>query len=114
MNQMKKIYTIVYGFLLISLMASCLKDHLDLAPVSQVNDVLLWQNQSMVQVYTANFYAQLPNDNSSFYTPAGFTPWLVSDITDDGDAANPAVGSQTFFTGAYDASSSPVNSIWAA
>lgn len=93
------------------LFASCAKKMLDLQPTDQVNDLLLWQNQGMVLTYTANFYAQLPTANKASY-PGGYLPWLLSDITDDADAASPTSGPYTFFTGAYDASTSPLNSAW--
>jgi starch-binding outer membrane protein, SusD/RagB family len=43
---------------LVMLMCSCKKNILDIAPTNQINDVLLWSNQSLVLTYTAN----CPND----------------------------------------------------
>jgi hypothetical protein len=108
---MMKIKNMLAGCLIASLLLpSCAKNLLNLQPTDQVNDELLWQNQSMVLTYTANFYAQLPSACLTPY-PGGYLPWLLSDLTDDADAANPPVGPYTFFT-SYDASSSPLNGAW--
>lgn len=91
------------------LFASCAKDVLDLKPTDQVNDVLLWQNQDMVLTYTANFYSQLPVGYSVPYPGASTFYWLLSAATDDASSSS---GATVLWNGAFDASTSPLNSNW--
>ncbi len=108
---MKKIYFLITILTVITLFSSCAKQVLDIQPADQVNDPLLWQNQGMVLTYTANFYSMLPTSCRVPYSGA-ITPWLLSDLTDDADPANPNVGPNTFWAGTYDASTSPLNASW--
>ncbi len=112
---MKNVCKILGCLAVLTMIFSC-ESVLDIKPTNQANDLLLWSNQDMVLTYTANFYSQL---NSGFRKPyaSGLSPWLLADITDDADASNPTMyaGPYKFFTGAFDASSSPIggfSSIW--
>lgn len=91
-------------------MSSC-SSILDITPPDQVNDIVMWQNQDMVLVYTANFYSKL---NSGFERPhysAGiYTQNLLSNITDDGEVNGTMFN--PYWNGAFDASNSPLNAMW--
>lgn len=93
------------------LFTSCSKV-LDIPPTGQVNDLLMWQNQSMVQTYTANFYAQLPNGCNLPYK-GGATAWLLSDLTDDAAPGSIPSDMSNFLNGTYNSTSSPLNASWA-
>jgi len=113
MKKMKLItnrYIIMVMAAVLLLTASC-KKILDIIPVDQVTDPLMWSNQDMVLTYTGNFYAQMqagfsgPHPGSSI-----FTGNLLSDITDDADANSTVYN--TYWNGAYDSSNSPLNGMW--
>jgi hypothetical protein len=118
MKMMKKIFLITNRYIMMGLAAvllltvSC-KKVLDITPVDQVTDPLMWENQDMVLTYTGNFYAQMnagfsgPHPNSSI-----FTSNLLSDITDDGEANSTVYNA--YWNGAYDSSNSPLNGMWTA
>lgn len=92
------------------LFGSC-KKLLDLKPVDQVNDLVMWSNQDMVLTYTANFYAQMQSGFSSPHLGSSiFTGNLLSNLTDDAEV-NSTVYS-AYWNGAYDASNSPLNGLW--
>lgn len=103
-------YIIMVMAAVLLLTASC-KKILDIIPVDQVTDPLMWSNQDMVLTYTGNFYAQMqagfsgPHPGSSI-----FTGNLLSDITDDADANSTVYN--TYWNGAYDSSNSPLNGMW--
>lgn len=102
---------IMMGLAVVLLLTASCKKVLEITPVDQVNDPLLWENQDMVLTYTGNFYAQMyagfsgPHPGSSV-----FTGNLLSDITDDGEANSTAYNA--YWNGAYDASNSPLNGMW--
>lgn len=113
MKKMKLIankYTLMGLTAVLLLTASC-KKVLDITPVDQVTEPLLWTNQDMVLTYTGNFYAQMhagfsgPHPGSSI-----FTGNLLSDITDDGEVNGTVYNA--YWNGAYDSSSSPLNALW--
>lgn len=102
---------IMMGLAAVLLLTASCKKVLDITPVDQVNDPLMWSNQDMVLTYTGNFYAQMhagftgPHPASSI-----FTGNLLSDITDDGEANSTVYN--TYWNGAFDSSTSPLNAMW--
>lgn len=93
-----------------SLTLSC-KKLLDVKPVDQVNDLLMWSNQDMVLTYTGNFYAQMQSGFSGPHPASSiFTGNLLSCITDDADANGTVYNA--YWNGAFDSSNSPLNSMW--
>ncbi|WEK18980.1 MAG: RagB/SusD family nutrient uptake outer membrane protein [Candidatus Pedobacter colombiensis] len=115
MKKMKLITNryIMMGLAAVLLLTASCKKVLDITPVDQVTDPLMWTNQDMVLTYTGNFYAQMnagfsgPHPNSSI-----FTGNLLSDITDDGEVNSTIYN--TYWNGAYDSSNSPLNGMWTA
>ncbi|SMC64456.1 RagB/SusD family nutrient uptake outer membrane protein [Pedobacter africanus] len=103
-------YILIGVTAIILLFGSC-KKVLDLKPVDQVNDLVLWSNQDMVLTYTANFYAQMQSGFSGPHAGSSiFTGNLLSDITDDAEANSTVYNA--YWNGAYDSSNSPLNGLW--
>ncbi len=99
------------GLLSIGLGLSSCNSVLDITPPDRVTDVLMWQNQDMVLVYTANFYSKLSSGFSlPHYSASVFTGNLLSNLTDDAEV-NGAVFN-AYWLGNYDASNSPLNGMW--
>ncbi|POY36768.1 hypothetical protein C3K47_10445 [Solitalea longa] len=91
-------------------LSSC-KTGLDLEPNDRLTDAQLWSDQSLVLMYTNNFYAQLPSEFNGIISPS----WLLSSLTDDAmvpSTSTSATSARGIANQLFDASNSPLNSTW--
>ncbi|SMO53742.1 RagB/SusD family nutrient uptake outer membrane protein [Solitalea koreensis] len=90
--------------------SSC-KKGLDLEPNDRLTDQQLWSNQSLVLMYTNNFYSQLPSEFNGVISSS----WLLSSLTDDAMVSSTSTSSSSargIANQLFDANNSPLTSTW--